>query len=244
MKKIILSLCLLIASTASLLSQTVTETYRIKQMRCDDCAHKVMVALTKDTGVKDINFNLERRTATITYDKSATCLDSLKAHLSKTRYRLTAYDPQEVIRRGVGFKVEELKNADQAKLVEKGLYALQGVDSVVPHLDKQWVFVRYDTNRTEKEKVRRCLSDLGLTPVNYYTSPVISYALFSIKKGAVKKGAMNGLCEAALTIDGVDDAWINAKNKTLAITYVKKNMTEVQLQKALQKAGIKVSLRK
>lgn len=178
MKKLFISLLLTLACAAGAWSQTVTETYRIKQMRCEDCAHKVMVAVTQDPGVSDINFNLERRTATITYDKSKTCLDSLKGRLAHTRYRLSAYDPHEVIRRGIGFHIAELSDEGKAQQISEALYRIQGVDSVAPHVDKQWVFVRYDANRTEKQVVRNCLTALGYTPVNYYTSADISYAQF------------------------------------------------------------------
>ena len=195
MRKLFLSLLLTLVCTASAWSQTVTETYRIKQMRCEDCAHKVMVAVTQDPGVSDINFNLERRTATITYDKSKTCLDSLKGRLVHTRYRLTAYDPHEVIRRGIGFHIAELSDEGKAQQISEALYRIQGVDSVAPHVDKQWVFVRYDANRTEKE--------------------------------------------AALLIDGVDDAWVNKATHTLAITYVNKNTSEAKIKEELKEAGIK-----
>ena len=121
MRKLFLSLLLTLVCTASAWSQTVTETYRIKQMRCEDCAHKVMVAVTQDPGVSDINFNLERRTATITYDKSKTCLDSLKGRLVHTRYRLTAYDPHEVIRRGIGFHIAELSDEGKAQQISEAL---------------------------------------------------------------------------------------------------------------------------
>lgn len=236
MKKLFISLLLTLACAAGAWSQTVTETYRIKQMRCEDCAHKVMVAVTQDPGVSDINFNLERRTATITYDKSKTCLDSLKSRLVHTRYRLSAYDPHEVIRRGIGFHIAELSDEDKAQQISKALYRIQGVDSVAPHVDKQWVFVRYDANRTEKKTVRDCLTTLGYTPVNYYTSADISYAQFRLPANK----ATEQTTEAALLIDGVDDAWINKTYHTLAITYVNKNTNEAKIKEELKKAGIKV----
>ena len=119
MRKLFISLFLTLTCAISAWSQTVTETYRIKQMRCEDCAHKVMMAVTQEPGVSDINFNLERRTATITYDKSKTCLDSLKSRLAHTRYRLTAYDPHEVIRRGIGFHLAELSDEGKAQQISE-----------------------------------------------------------------------------------------------------------------------------
>lgn len=107
---------------------------------------------------------------------------------------------------------------------------------MAPHTDKQWVFVRYDANRTEKKTVRDCLTTLGYTPVNYYTSADISYAQFRLPANK----ATEQTTEAALLIDGVDDAWINKTYHTLAITYVNKNTNEAKIKEELKKAGIKV----
>lgn len=235
MRKLFISLLLTLTCAISAWSQTVTETYRIKQMRCEDCAHKVMMAVTQDPGVSDINFNLERRTATITYDKSKTCPDSLKSRLAHTRYRLTAYDPHEVIRRGIGFHLAELSDEGKAQQISEALYRIQGIDSVAPHIDKQWVFVRYDANRTEKQAVRDGLTALGYTPVNHYTSADISYVQFRLPAAQ----ATNQTVEDALVIDGVDDAWVNKTTHTLAITYVNKTTSVAKIKEELEKAGIK-----
>ena len=235
MRKLFISLFLTLTCAISAWSQTVTETYRIKQMRCEDCAHKVMMAVTQEPGVSDINFNLERRTATITYDKSKTCLDSLKSRLAHTRYRLTAYDPHEVIRRGIGFHLAELSDEDKAQQISEALYRIQGVDSVAPHASKQWVFVRYDANRTEKQAVRDCLTALGYTPVNHYTSPEVSYAYYHLPASL----DTNQLLDDLLCLDGVDDVWINKTNHTLAVTYANKTLSSQQLDDALRKAGVK-----
>ena len=71
MKKLI---CCMLASAACCVTATAADTLtvRIKGMRCGECAHKVKTALRKIDGVGSIDFNLERRTATITYDAART----------------------------------------------------------------------------------------------------------------------------------------------------------------------------
>lgn len=141
-----------------------------------------------------------------------------------------------MIRRGIGFHLAELSDEGKAQQISEALYRIQGVDSVVPHVDKLWVFVRYDANRTEKQAVRDCLTTLGYTPVNHYTSAEISYALLRL----LATQATGQTAEAALLIDGVDDAWVNKATHTLAITYVNKNTSEAKIKEELKEAGIKV----
>ena len=76
-------------STHVAMAQTDTVTVRIKGMRCEECAHKVNTVLHKLNGVGSIDYNLERRTATIAYDKNQTCRDTIEARLAATgRYKV------------------------------------------------------------------------------------------------------------------------------------------------------------
>ena len=74
----LIAMALFTTSEFACAQQNQSFTVRIKGMRCDDCAHKVMDKLTKINGVDDIQFNLERRTATISYNPEVTCEDSIK----------------------------------------------------------------------------------------------------------------------------------------------------------------------
>ena len=76
---------------------------------------------------------------------------------------------------------------------------------------------------------------MGFTPVNYYTSKDISFAYFNIPEEAVNDETV----ETALAIDGVDDANVNRRQKSLAITYVNTETSEERLQQALLEEGIK-----
>ena len=57
-------------------------------------------------GVNDIWFNIERRTATISYDPSLTCPDSIKAPFAGQRYNMTPYNPTDSIIRNMGLRME------------------------------------------------------------------------------------------------------------------------------------------
>lgn len=98
---------------------TDTIVVRIKGMRCEECAHKVNTVLRKLNGVKSIDYNLERRTATIAYDQQLTCRDTIEARLAATgRYKASNYSKDNVIRRGMGLRMDDMhcqKCADRIK---------------------------------------------------------------------------------------------------------------------------------
>lgn len=163
---------LLMAIAMQAANVTDTIVVRIKGMRCEECAHKVNTVLRKLNGVKSIDYNLERRTATIAYDQQLTCRDTIEARLAATgRYKASNYSKDNVIRRGMGLRMDDMHCQKCADRITKRLEQIEGVDSMAPKVDKQYVFVRYDANRTTKDIIRQALTDLGFTPVNYYTAP-------------------------------------------------------------------------
>ena len=119
---------------------------------------------------------------------------------------------------------------------------MDGVDSIGPHVDKHYVFVRYDANRTSKDVIRNALVALGFTPVNYYTSKDISFAYFTLGASTLKSNTPDAIIDTALTLEGVDDANVNPKQRSLAITYVNKETSSQQLLEQLRAEGIEASL--
>lgn len=238
MKKLFLSFAALLFMGAMHAEPIDTLTWRIKSMRCEDCAHKVSTALRKNKAIEDLKFNLERRTVTIAYDGSKTCPDSIVNYLRGTRYKPSAYSSTEVIRRGMGLQMADMHCQNCANRIMKRLSQLEGVDSIAPHVDKHYVFFRYDANKTSKTEIRQHLQALGFTPVNYYTSKDISFAYFNIP---VDKASEETI-EAALAIDGVDDANVNKGQKSLAITYVNTETNEEKLMQELKAAGIEATV--
>ena len=218
-------------------AETATDTlvWRIKSMRCEECAHKVNVALRQVAGVDGVSFNLERRTVTIAYDPSLTCPDTLQSRLVATkRFKPSPYSATEVIHRGMGLQMADMHCQRCADRIVKRISQIAGVDSIAPHVDKHYVFFRYDANRTDKATIREVLGQMGFTPVNYYTSKNISFAYFNIPEEAVNAETI----EKALALDGVDDANVNGRQKSLAITYVNTETSEEQLLSALTEEGI------
>ena len=223
------------AQTAAMAAPTDTLTVRIKAMRCGDCAHKVRNALRQDKGVDQVQFNLERRTVTISYDAALTCPDSLRAHLTATkRYRPTDYSPADTIRRGFGLRMDDMFCGNCARRIQNRLEQITGIDSVAPHLDKHYVFIRYDANRTCKDTIRHALTTLGYTPVNYYTSQKISFAYYNIPAEAATQESI----DEVLAIGGVEDANVNPRRKTMAVTFFNDETTADALLEAIRKAGI------
>ena len=216
-------------------AQEDSTTVRIKGMKCEECGHKVSNVLKKEKGVGTLQFDFEKRTVDIEYDEQQVSADTLKARLAATgRYKASAYDKNEVIRRGMGLHVEDMHCQNCADRIMQRLSQLEGVDSIAPHVDKQYVFIRYDANKTSKAVIREILQGMGFTPVNYYTSKNISYAYFVLHDEQVNDEAV----ETALSLDGVDDANVCKRQKSLAITYVNTETDEAKLLQALKDNGI------
>lgn len=212
-----------------------TLTVRIKGMRCEECAHKVKTVLRKDQGVGGIQFNLERRTATIAYDAHKTSADSICSALARTvRYKATPYSKTDVIKRGYGQYIEDMFCQNCANRITERLSKLEGIDSLGANLDKHYLFIRYDANRTTKADIRALINQLGYTPVNYYTGNKIAWAYYNIPAEAATQETLDGI----LAIDGVEDVNANARRKSLAITYFKEEITADKLLEEVQKLGI------
>ena len=234
--KTLATMALLLLSSMGMSAATVdTLTVRVKGMRCAECAHKVKTALRKDAGVGALDFNLERRTVTIAYDKQKTCVDSIYAHLAATkRYKATPYSPTEVIHKGMGQRMDDMHCQKCADRIMSRLSQMEGIDSMAPHLDKHYMFIRYDANRTCKADIRAMLNKIGYTPVNYYTSPKISWLYLNIPADQATPETI----ETVLALNGVEDVNANAMRKSLAVTFFTDETTADKLIADIQAAGI------
>jgi len=216
-----------------------TLTVRIKGMKCDECAHKVMVAVRQLPGIESVRSNTERRTTTIVYDPAQTCKDSIEARLAATvRFKASPYSPDEVIRRGMGLRMDDMHCQKCADRIATKLQTIEGIDSMSPHLDKHYYFIRYDANRTCKEDIKDALSQLGFTPVNYYSGPKVSYAYYNIPAEQAK----TDILDEVLILDGVEDANVNTKRNTLAVTFFTDETDADKLLSGILAAGIKAEV--
>ena len=214
---------------------TDTLTVRIKGMRCGECAHKVKNVVKKGPGIQGITFNIERRTATIAYDRTQTCADSIKAHLAATgRYKASDYSPSDTIMRGMGLRIDDMHCQRCYDRISQRLQTMEGIDSMAPHLDKHYIFVRYDANKTSKDDIRRVLGGMGFTPVNYYSSPKVQFAYYTIPAEAVSQETI----DEVLILTGVEDVNVNERQKSLAVTYFNDETSAEQLLADIKAAGI------
>ncbi len=226
-------LLLTVWSASAVAQQSDTLTVRIKGMRCDECAHKVMTKVMENKGVDDITFNIERRTATIVYDKLKTNADEIQAPLKGTRYNPTSYSTDDVIMRGFGQRMAELRSEADAQRAIEALQGRVGIDSLAPHVKKNYLFIRYDANRTDRAGIRKALVDAGFTPSNYYTGPKIAYANFNIPADKLHAVSVDDF----MALDGVEDACINMRRATVAITYFNDETTAHKLTAAVSALG-------
>lgn len=214
-------------------------TVRIKGMKCEECGHKVMVAVKKLPGIERIRFNYERRTASIVYDRTQTCVDSIEARLAATgRYKASPYSPNDTIRRGMGLRMNDMHCQKCADRIAAKLEKMEGIDSMSPHLDKKYYFIRYDANRTCKATIKEALLGLGFTPVNYYSGPKVSYAYYNIPQEQATQQTMDDV----LILDGVEDVCVNQKRKSLAVTFFTDETNADKLLADILAAGVKAEV--
>ena len=239
MKKIIILAIASILSIGAMAANSDTITVRINGMRCEECGHKVKTALRKNPGVGELQFNYERRTVKIAYDPQQTCTDSIYSLLAATgRYKAKAYSPTEVIKRGYGLRMDDMHCQKCADRIMARLNKMDGIDSLAPHLDKHYMFIRYDANRTCRDSIRTAINKLGYTPVNYYTSDKIGWAYYNIPASAATQETIDNI----LALDAVDDVNVNTRRNTLAVTYFCKELSAEQLLAEIHKMGIKAEV--
>ena len=239
-KKTLLLITLLAGITASLHAMTVdTLTVRIKGMKCEECAHKVMTAVRQLPGIDNVKSNIERRTTTVTFDPALTYRDSIEARLAATgRFKASPYSPDEVIRRGFGLRIDDMHCQNCANRITKRLSQIEAIDSMSPHLDKHYIFIRYDANRTCKADIRAAIGQLGYTPVNYYSGPKVSYAYYNIPA----EQATQETVDEVIIITGVEDVNVNQQKQSLAVTFFTDETNADQLLADIRQAGIKAEL--
>ena len=240
MKKRLFSLMILAISISAMAQQTKTVQWRIEDMHCDHCAHKVMTALNQAPGVQDVDINIERRVATVTYDETATCPDSIKTWLNGTRYVPTAYSTTDVISREKTYRIEDMHCGNCARRISNALEQIAGVDSLDFDIDKHTFSVGYDANKTSRDNIRATINSLGYTPVDYYSQEIVAYAYFLLPEGSVNEDIAN----KAMEIEGVADANTSTKNHSLAISYDTTEITADKLIEELKSRDIKVEIPK
>lgn len=239
-KKQILIAAMLTLQTVAMAAAGDTLTVRIKGMHCDHCAHKVMKALEPLKGIDDIQFNLERRTATIAYDAATTPKDSIESRLAATkRYAPSPYSKDEAIAAKYGIHIDDMHCQKCFNRIKARLQPIEGIDSIAPNIDEQYVTVDYDANKTDKATIRKAVADLGFSPVNHYTSEKAAYAYLLIPE---KDAQDEETYEKVLALKGVEDVCVNAKRKALAVTFVNTETSEEQLMEDLKNQGINATL--
>lgn len=239
-KKTILSLFLLfMTTTMNAYTPSDTITVRINGMHCGHCAHKVRNLLRQNEGVGQMSFDLERHTATIAYDPTKTCVDSIKAQLTATkRYEPTDYSKDDVIINQAALHIDDMFCGKCANRIVEALSQMVGVDSISPHVGKHYVTFQYDANKTHLKDVQQTLYERGFTPVRHYESDKAGYAYFTIPADKITEDAT----DTALALDGVADVFVNGKRGAVAITYVNTETNVEQLFEQLKSGGLDVTI--
>ena len=238
MKRYIIALIAFFTICGTAIAQELTDfTFRVKGMRCEDCSYKIHKVLQPMAGIENMTFDLEKRTVTVNYNPAVIGTDSILAPLIRSqRYVPSTYNANDVIFRGYGQHLPEMKNENDAKRASEILKNVYGVDSVGANLNKTYIFIRYDANKTNKDNIRKVLLANGFTPSNYYNAEIVKYAYYSIPEGIEPEEAEGDLMD----ISGIDDACINPNTNKLAITYFNDETNAEKLKADIKALGIAV----
>lgn len=95
MKKTILSITLMLAVAMNTMAEKQVITLKVNEMECGGCQAKVEKTLSQEKGVKDLQFNLEKKLVTITFDDTKTTVEKLQAALVKYNKYTTEVVPQK-----------------------------------------------------------------------------------------------------------------------------------------------------
>lgn len=241
----IFTAAVLLSSTMNAAEQTDSITLSIQAMHCGKCVHKVSNILRANTGIETYTFDEERRTVSVAFNPQQTCKDSIMAQLAATkRYIPKVYSADEVMPRTIRQRVADMHCDKCAHRIVAHFTAMNGIDSVATDTEQHNVLIRYDANKTRKDSIRQAFTALGFTPVNVLMHhedlvPGISYVYLNIPESA----ANDNTVEELMAIDGIADVCVNAKKKTLAITYADKYFaTPDALLKLLRETGVEATL--
>ncbi len=96
MKKIMLTLALVLVAFVGLNAEKVTTRLYIPEMECNNCKAKVEKCITYVKGVKDLKIDLDKRIATITFDDAKTSIAKIQEALKKE----AKFDSKEIKEKG------------------------------------------------------------------------------------------------------------------------------------------------
>ncbi|MCR5152482.1 MAG: cation transporter [Prevotella sp.] len=216
----------------------------IQAMHCGKCAHKVGNILRQEKGVEQFSIDLERRTASVTFNPSVTCKDTIMARLAATnRYIPAVYSRDEVMPRTIMQRIADMHCDRCGDRITSRLSGVSGIDSLAVDVNGHNVLIKYDANKIRKDNIRQTLVEMGFTPVDvilHHDEVVkgIAYAFLNIPGSA----ATDETVDAVMAIDGVADVCVNPDKQTMAVTYVEKDLTQVSLLSQLREAGISATL--
>lgn len=203
-------------SSGTVLAETLKSIqYRIENMHCGGCAGKVKKALSTEPGVKEVNFDLDKRVVTISYDADKINPDVLSSTLTKAKYAPAPYSVNDVIDRTASFKVSEMRCGGCASKVKKNISVIAGVKSVDVDLDSKSVKVAYDANKVSKAAFKGDFMKMGYTVTSYYANKAVAYDSFKVTNDKIccKVG------KALAKVKGILDVNVNKKAKTIAVAY-------------------------
>ena len=233
MKKMILC-AMFLAGTCNLSLLNAQEMskaqYRVEGMNCEHCVSNVKQTLRKQSGVRKVDADLEKKVITITYDAQKISPEKMILSLNATkRYIPTTYSVSDVITRVVSYRSDDMKCANCAKKVEKAIQTYAGVDSVGVDLDKKVVTVKYDANKVSKSTFEQTFDKLGYLTTTFYPNEIVGYARYTVKAGKLDEESKQQLID---NVEGLVELSSIPTSNVIAVAYDKRTLKDADAVKA------------
>ena len=237
MGKHVLTLLLALAAFAMTAGaqQLDTLAMRIQGEVDDQSAHRIMICVLSIEGVDDVWFDVEKGTATVSYDAKKVLPEDIMSPLRGIKFNPRVYRVDDVIMRSAVQRLDLSCAADSARAMA-ALQGCKGIDSLRACLEGSYLSYRYDANKTSKATIQKLLIDAGFTPCNSSDSPLISFTSFRIPALM----ATDETSKRVLAFQGVEDVCVNPYTNTLSITYYSNLSSRPALKAQLEDLGMEV----
>ncbi len=237
MRKHILTILLFLAAFATTAGAQRLDTLamRIQGEIDEPSAHRIMIGVLAIDGVDDVWFDVEKGTATVSYDPRRVRPDDIMAPIRGMKFTPRMYRGNEVIMRSAVQRLDLSCAADSARAMAV-LRSCKGIDSLRACLEGSYLSYRYDANKTCKAAIQKMLIAAGFTPCNSSDSLLISFTSFRIPALM----ATNETSQRVLAFHGVEDVCVNPNTNTLAITYYSNLCNRRTLKAQLEDLGMEV----
>jgi Cu+-exporting ATPase len=150
--------------------------FPVKGMTCNHCVKRVTKALKNISGVEAAEVSLERQSASVRFDEKKTGAEAIRQAIIDAGYESDegpdpldadeadsgpAAESRDSPRKTSRFKITGMTCANCVRAIERGVGALQGVESALVNLVAETLTVEYEDGVVNPQRIKDTVSSLG-----------------------------------------------------------------------------------